>query len=72
MRCATGLGVAFVFLFAMLSLSARSQQLPSGYGEQPKLPARRRGGFGFASAIAGRLQLAGFDDHRGQSRSCAR
>ena len=39
MRCATGLGVAFVFLFAMLSLSARSQQLPSGYGGQPKLPA---------------------------------
>ena len=39
MRCATGLGAAIVLFSAMLSLSAQAQQLPPGYGEQPKLPA---------------------------------
>ena len=39
MRCATGLGAVIVLLSAMLSSSAQAQQLPPGYGEQPKLPA---------------------------------
>ena len=39
MQCATGFGVAIVLLSAMLSLSAQAQQLPPGYGEQPKLAA---------------------------------
>jgi glucose/arabinose dehydrogenase len=39
MRCATELGAAIVFFSAMLSSSAQADQLPPGYGEQPKLPA---------------------------------
>ena len=39
MRTATGFGVSIVLLSAILSLSAQGQQLPPGYGEQPKLPA---------------------------------